>query len=422
MRLLNLFATFAFVLANAAQLVDELSLGQNDKIQSENGAIAHFHLIGLPEPPEVLSNKIILTPPAPGNSRGALWSDKNLSNTHWNVDLNIRATGPERAGGNIQIWYVKNGRHEVGTSSIYTVGKFDGLALAIDQYAGSGGSIRGFLNDGSVIYKSHHNVDSLVFGHCKYSYRNLGRPSQISISHTIGGLRVMVDGKACFSSDKIKLPPGYSLGITAVSAQIPDSIELFKVITTVDTTTGENTSEEQKSSQQANKIETKEPDSSYASGEKSTFTSQNSAEQFADLSIRLQSIMKQVNRIHQSLASYQSQYPAKLDEVFEKLKLINARINNVDQVTEHILEVKRDVKYMKEELHKSLEEHVQSLKSDVKETRNRVIDAHFSLHDRMSGLGSFTKCAVLTLSGQVIVISGYIIYKRRNRNISKKFI
>ncbi|RKF81158.1 Protein ERGIC-53-like [Golovinomyces cichoracearum] len=422
MRILDLLATFIFVLANASKFIDELSLGRNDKIQSENGAIAHFHLIGLPEPPEVLSNKIILTPPAPGNSRGALWSDKNLSNTHWNVDLEIRATGPERAGGNIQIWYVKNGRQDIGTSSIYTVGKFDGLALAIDQYAGSGGSIRGFLNDGSVIYKSHHNVDSLAFGHCKYSYRNLGRSSRISISHNIGGLRVMVDGKACFSSDKIRLPPGNTLGITAVSAEIPDSIELFKVVTTVDTTPGEIISEEQKSSQETSKVEIKEPDSSSTSREKSTFTSQNSAEQFADLSIRLQSIMKQVNRIHQTLATHQSQYIAKQDEVSEKLKLVNARINNVDLVSEHILEVKRDVKYMKEELHKSLEEHVQSLRGDVKETHDTVLNTHFSLHDRMSGLGSFTKYAILTLSGQVIVIAGYIMYKRRNKNTSKKFI
>jgi mannose-binding lectin 1 len=55
------------------------------------------------------------------------------------VDVDFRATGPERGGGNLQIWYAKNGQVEVGTSSIYTVGRFDGLALVIDQYAGSVG-------------------------------------------------------------------------------------------------------------------------------------------------------------------------------------------------------------------------------------------------------------------------------------------
>jgi mannose-binding lectin 1 len=53
------------------------------------------------------------------------------------VDVDFRATGPERGGGNLQLWYVKDGEQTVGTKSIYTVGKFDGLALVIDQYQSS---------------------------------------------------------------------------------------------------------------------------------------------------------------------------------------------------------------------------------------------------------------------------------------------
>ena len=93
--------------------------------------------MGKPSPPEILSNKIVLTPPAPGNERGAIWAEKPLLHSNWAVDVDFRATGPERGGGNLQIWYAKNGREEVGTSSVYTVGRFDGLVLIIDQYAGS---------------------------------------------------------------------------------------------------------------------------------------------------------------------------------------------------------------------------------------------------------------------------------------------
>jgi mannose-binding lectin 1 len=87
--------------------------------------------------PEILSDKIILTPPVPGNQRGAIWSEKVLQHSLWTVDVDFRATGPERGGGNLQIWYAKNGQDDVGTSSIYTVGRFEGLALVVDQYAGS---------------------------------------------------------------------------------------------------------------------------------------------------------------------------------------------------------------------------------------------------------------------------------------------
>ena len=66
-----------------------------------------------------------------------------------------------------------------------------------------GGSIRGFLNDGTTDYKRHRNVDSLAFGHCDYSYRNLGRPSVIRLKQTNSIFEVTVDGKVCFSTNKV---------------------------------------------------------------------------------------------------------------------------------------------------------------------------------------------------------------------------
>jgi lectin, mannose-binding 1 len=73
----------------------------------------------------------------PGNQRGAVWAEESLLHSQWTVDVDFRATGPERGGGNFNIWYVRNGQNDIGTASIYTVGKFDGLALVVDQYAGS---------------------------------------------------------------------------------------------------------------------------------------------------------------------------------------------------------------------------------------------------------------------------------------------
>lgn len=63
--------------------------------------------------------------------------------------------------------------------------------------------MRGFLNDGSTDYKSHRSVDSLAFGHCDYSYRNLGRPSVVRIKHTRAIFEVTVDDKLCFATDKV---------------------------------------------------------------------------------------------------------------------------------------------------------------------------------------------------------------------------
>lgn len=68
-----------------------------------------------------------------------------------------------------------------------------------------GGSIRGFLNDGNVDYKSHHMVDSLAFGHCDYPYRNLGRLTKLRVRQTAKEVEVTVDDRSCFKSDKVTI-------------------------------------------------------------------------------------------------------------------------------------------------------------------------------------------------------------------------
>ena len=62
-------------------------------------------------------------------------SNRN-SKPEWQANLDFRVNGPERGGGNLQLWYTKEGESSIGTSSIYTVGKFDGLVLVVDLYGG----------------------------------------------------------------------------------------------------------------------------------------------------------------------------------------------------------------------------------------------------------------------------------------------
>ena len=59
------------------------------------------------------------------------------------------------------------------------------------------------MNDGSLDYKSYHSVDSLAFGHCDYSYRNLGRTSKLQIKNNDHTFEVVIDDKLCFSTDKV---------------------------------------------------------------------------------------------------------------------------------------------------------------------------------------------------------------------------
>src|SRR6187549_946835 len=101
--------------------------------------IPNFSVQGIPSQPEVLSNRIILTHPHPGNQRGAVWADRPLTHSHWTVDVDFRANGPERGTGNLNIWLVRDGAHDVGSASVYSAGKFEGLVLVVDTHGGSGG-------------------------------------------------------------------------------------------------------------------------------------------------------------------------------------------------------------------------------------------------------------------------------------------
>jgi len=196
-------ATAVILLAStSAQTVQEsISFGHSQNIAPNGQTIPNWKYVGEGHTPYLLSDRINLTPPVIGNTRGGLWAEKELSVPEWVLDLSFRVSGPERGSGNMQVWLTKDTTPASSMKSLYTVDKFDGLVIVLDQYQGTGGSIRGFLNDGSVDFRTHHNVDGLAFGHCEYVYRNLGRMSKLSMKHDSQGLEVKVDDKLCFKSN-----------------------------------------------------------------------------------------------------------------------------------------------------------------------------------------------------------------------------
>lgn len=195
-----------FSAARAQYVIDNLSFGQKEgqSISPNLRDIPHFHTKGEGYEPEILSDRVLLTPPYPGGKRGALWSADPLHHAgDWTAELSFRASGMERGGGNMQVWYTKESQKNEVPASLYTAPKFDGLVLLVDQYEGRGGSVRGFLNDGTIDIKAHQDPDTLAFGQCNYAYRNLGRLSVLKISQANGKFEVTVDGNPCFSTDKV---------------------------------------------------------------------------------------------------------------------------------------------------------------------------------------------------------------------------
>ena len=200
------WSALALSAAHAQYTIDNLSFGQKEgePISPNLRAIPHFNIKGDGWDPEILSDRVMLTPPWPGNRRGSIWSNDPLHHKgDWSAELHFRASGMERGGGNLQLWYTKESQKDQVPTSLYTAHKFDGLVLVVDQYEGRGGSVRGFLNDGNLDIKAHQDPDTLAFGQCSYAYRNLGRLTVINLKQANGVFEVKIDGHACFSTTKV---------------------------------------------------------------------------------------------------------------------------------------------------------------------------------------------------------------------------
>ncbi|POR39707.1 L-like Lectin [Tolypocladium paradoxum] len=436
MRVLGVPATLAALLAanlcQAQWLINELSFGHSGRLSTnENpGRIPGFALSGQPRQPELLSNKVILTPIAPGNQRGAIWAETPLTRSTWVADVDFRANGPERGGGNMNIWLARRGSHEVGSNSIYTVGKFDGLGLVIDAHGGSAGMIRGFLNDGTVDYMHHQSVDKLAFGHCQYSYRNLGRPSQIKLRQTINSFKVEIDGKLCFETDKVSLPPGYYFGITAATPDSPDSFEVFKMVVMSDSTVsgnGDNSNKRDNSyatqQKQPPRDEQKQKHDDFSSGDimpdepADQFTT--SREQFQDLHNRLQSAMHQISAVHHSVTQHHQQDETRHSEmkkVLDALRGQMAHTQQTDDLLNRLKDLEKEVRAMRNDINKKFTAHDESF-------QGYLSHHHATLsHAVASSMPSHGKLIFIFVGTQAVLVAAYVVYKRRRANSPKKYL
>ncbi|MCJ1453017.1 hypothetical protein MMC28_003362 [Mycoblastus sanguinarius] len=394
--------------ASAQYLIESSSFGHNDKISPNNFAIPGWHISGEGQVPQLLSDKVVLTPPYPGNTRGALWAEAQVSPSEWSAQLEFRATGPERGGGNLQLWYAKDGRMNIRASSIYTVGTFDGIVLVIDPYGGKGGGVRGFMNDGSLDYKTYHSVDSLAFGHCDYSYRNLGRLSKLGIKQEESMFEVTVDDKLCFSTDKIKLPSDYYFGLTAASAETPDSFEAYKfnLFTSSSITREEPRRGEQSPPAQRPNVNVGTPPNNQEASAPSYDA------HFNDLQNRLQTMANSMEDLFREVKGLAEKSEGRHQELSRNVMSAD-RLNAMDSRLQGIEKTMRDYQGQFSSLQGIFKDSHSSLVEGLPKTMGDIITTN---GPRM-GLLLFIFIVV-----QVLLAASYIVYKRRSKGGPKKYL
>ncbi|CAI7632886.1 unnamed protein product [Penicillium glandicola] len=422
--MMRTLASLALLAVGAtAQIIESSSFGAGQRISPSRDSIPGWTINGEGHDPSVLSDKLILTPPYPGNTRGSAWAQSPVSQSEWSAEFQFRASGPERAGGILQLWYTKDGQSRIGTSSIYTVGQFDGFALVIDTHGGRGGSVRGFLNDGTIDYKSHNSPDTLAFGHCDYSYRNLGRPSIVKLKYTSSIFEVTIDDKLCFSTNKVALPAGNTFGISAATPENPDSFEIFKFILESVTGQGSTIPSNQGSTPQQPILDQTPDQPAQPAMKPVTETTLNGlAAQMADLSGRIQLGGKATNLILQEIknqAVKAEQRHAEFTQKFlaqdRQLAQFDARLTRVEQLLQAVqTELQsKDYNGRFNQLHETLRSSHLSLSENLQGHLLSVITAS------SPRMGFFI---FLLIAFQVVLVISYVIYKRRRANMPKKFL
>lgn len=299
------------------------------------------------------------------------------------------------------------------------------------------GTIRGFLNDGSTHYKSHHSVDSLAFGHCSYSYRNLGRPSRLKINQNDRNFQVTIDDNLCFESTKIRLPLGYYFGITAVSSENPDSFEVNRFIVTTDKYTFDT-------EQQGQPSRDTDPGNTEGTNQAPMFSERASSiedlpevdadkvdvtRQFADLHNRLQVVMRHVSALHRDYTTGRQNEEAKLSAIHnmvsKQMYSRTASASSSSSATDDLIKAMDQRLQDMEKKFNDLGNQIQHIKYAVADTghiedlKRTLKDTHLSLLSVAPRHGFL----IFTILGsQALLVVAYFVYKRRRTNSPKKYL
>ncbi|KAK8034747.1 legume-like lectin family protein [Apiospora rasikravindrae] len=421
--------------AEAAQnfLVDSLSFGYSGRINPQGQqSVPGFSLQGTPNTPEILSNKVILTQPSPGNARGAIWGDNLNQYNQWVADVDFRVNGPERGSGNFNIWLVRRGAQDVGSASIYTVNHFEGLALVIDRYGGGAGMVRGFLNDGTTDYRTQPSVDSLAFGHCDYSYRNLGRPSQIKLRQSHNSFKVEIDGRLCFETDKVSLPTGYNFGITAASADNPDSFEVFKMVVMTENLNahGEAPPAQQNQGQQQQQQQQQEQVKNMPRGggngnepfddvipDQSADSITSTKAQFADLHNRIQSINHHLSTIFRTVASHGTIGETRHEETSKSIhdvKMLLAKLDRLDGLANQLSTFERDMNNFRNDISRKIIDSEANIKRLLGDSHGTMLE-----HVAVQTTPRHGTLIFVIIGTQIMLVAAYILYERKKRSPKK---
>jgi len=295
------------------------------------------------------------------------------------------------------------------------------------------------------------------------NYRNTGHFIHVKVKQTHWTFEVEVDGKMCFQTHKIHLPHGYHFGMTAASAEIPDSFEVSSFVVHK-LKEGQKVSEHghgkhpeehsytNEHTEWVNEVqehllhnaESSHMDNSHAAyddhshveGEKHDYHEddrgwywtteaetpkeepashfKSESDRFQDLHDRLSVMSHQMNILFHDLSTFKKETEQRHDALLHYVKPIYDYL----EYSKHQMEtLSGDVQKVRQDIEgKDYREHLQQLHATVHEGHYAMTNMLQATSPRM---GFFL---FIIMAFQVMLLASYIVYRRRRDGASKKYL
>ncbi|XP_062944502.1 protein ERGIC-53-like [Cynocephalus volans] len=179
--------------------------------------------------------------PSMRNRRGAVWSRASVLFSAWEVEVQMRVTGPGRRGAQgMAVWYTQD-RGQVG-SVLGGLASWDGIGIFFNSSAEdtqSSPAIRVLASDGYTRYEQLGDRASWELGSCHRDFRNRPYPFRARITYWGQRLRVSLNSglipgdpdEVCVDVGPVLLAPGGFFGVSAATSILADDHDVLSFLT-----------------------------------------------------------------------------------------------------------------------------------------------------------------------------------------------
>ncbi|XP_059036354.1 protein ERGIC-53-like isoform X1 [Mustela lutreola] len=179
--------------------------------------------------------------PSMQNRSGAVWSRVPVLFSAWEVEVQMRVTGPRHRGARgVAVWYTRD-RGQIGSVPEGPT-SWDGIGILFDssdEDTQNSPAIRVLASDGHTRYEARGDGAGSELGTCRWDFRNLPHPFRARITYWGQRLRVSLNSgltpgdqeEVCVDTGPLLLAPGGFFGVSAATNTLADDHDILSFLT-----------------------------------------------------------------------------------------------------------------------------------------------------------------------------------------------